>query len=300
MGSVGRYSPKLTQDQRDAVVRAVLDGWSASEVVAAAAAGELDGLKPFEISETACRDLRREAERNPLWLERVRRNGGSAVKQDEARAVAEASLAAAEEPDGQEAEEPEEPTEPDVFEKRDRDEARERAYMERQIERILAMDEPTAKDLHTLKTARDRIETLNKRAARRAPQASRAEPEEPELTPLERKLLAEDGQKPRVSLLSRRHYMGMRWVGAGLRVARAKDPGYSVVGKSGLELEQGGIDRPREYDREWCALGGTRNAEEPPEDRYEALSELLDREEAALEALEARADELDGGERPAA
>jgi hypothetical protein len=288
---MGRYSPKLTQDQRDAVVRAMLDGWSAPEVVKAAAEGELDGREPFAVSETACRDLFREAERNPQWLERVRRNGGAAVKQDETRAEAEASFAAADERGDQE---------PDVFERRDRAEADERAFLNRQIARVMALDEPTAKDLHALKTARDRIETLNKRAARRAPQASRAEPEEPELTPLERKLLAEDGQKPRVSLLSRRHYMGMRWVGAGLRVARAKDPGYSVVGKSGLELEQGGIDRPREYDREWCALGGTRNAEEPPEDRYEALSELLDREEAALEALEARADELDGGERPAA
>jgi hypothetical protein len=196
MGGMGRYSPRLTQDQRDAIVRAMLDGWSAAEVVKAAADGELEDLEPFEVSETACGDLRREAERNPLWVQRVRRNGGPAVKQDEARGVAEASHAAAEERDRQEPEDDQAAGKPDdqdeqldVFAKRDRQEAEERAYLERQIARVLAIDEPNAKDLHTLKTARDRIETLNQRAARKAPPASSPEAEEPELSPLEQELL---------------------------------------------------------------------------------------------------------------
>jgi hypothetical protein len=278
---MGRFSPKLTQDQRDAIVRAMLDGWSAAEVVKVAADGELEGLEPFEVSETACRDLRREAERNPLWIERVRRNGGPAGKEDEARAVAEASLAARDERNVPERSIPEGYT-PDEIE--------EREHLERQIERLVALEAPKTEDLRTLKTARDRIRQLNKRAARRAPQAFSPEPEEPELTPLEQELLAGDGQKPRVSLVTRRHYMSMRWVGASLRVARAKDPGYSAVGPE--------LQRPREYDRKWYALGGTQpgQAAEPPPDKYEALSELLDREEAALEALEARAHELDGSE----
>jgi hypothetical protein len=61
---MGRYSPNLTQHQRDAITQAMIAGKTAAEVVKAAAAGKLDDLPAFKVSETACRDLRADAERN--------------------------------------------------------------------------------------------------------------------------------------------------------------------------------------------------------------------------------------------
>jgi hypothetical protein len=60
---MGRYAPNLSNEQREAVTRAMLeDGMSAGEVVELAAAGQL-GLPAFEVSESTARDLRAEAER---------------------------------------------------------------------------------------------------------------------------------------------------------------------------------------------------------------------------------------------
>ena len=54
---MGRYSPHYTDDQRTAVVRAVVEkGMTATQAVEAAAAGEL-GIDPFEMPAVTARGL---------------------------------------------------------------------------------------------------------------------------------------------------------------------------------------------------------------------------------------------------
>lgn len=63
MGHMGRWTPKHTDEQRQAVIRAQLeDGLSAEEAVALASTGEL-WPEPFEMSATQARELARQARR---------------------------------------------------------------------------------------------------------------------------------------------------------------------------------------------------------------------------------------------
>ena len=59
---MGRYAEKHSQQQRDAVIAAQLEGMSAEEAVERAGAGEL-GLEPFSMSPSQARDLAAEARR---------------------------------------------------------------------------------------------------------------------------------------------------------------------------------------------------------------------------------------------
>ena len=62
---VGRFDPKYTDEQRDAIARAVNDrGMSAPEAVRAAAEG-LDGLEPFTMPESTARDVAGVARQQP-------------------------------------------------------------------------------------------------------------------------------------------------------------------------------------------------------------------------------------------
>jgi transposase len=62
---MGRWAPKFSARERQAVTSAMVDrGMTAPAVVAAAAAGKLEeGLAPFEISESTARDWAKEARR---------------------------------------------------------------------------------------------------------------------------------------------------------------------------------------------------------------------------------------------
>jgi hypothetical protein len=85
---MGRWAHKLSDEQKAAVVRAMLeDAMGAEEVVELAAGGELYGLEPFDISPSTVRELRAEAERERPT------NGGPKTEHDRARAIAEATLA---------------------------------------------------------------------------------------------------------------------------------------------------------------------------------------------------------------
>jgi hypothetical protein len=113
-------------------------GLSAAETARAAQAGELEGLPPTRVSETTCRDLAAEARR-----ERSTQSNGTATSEsEEARELGDAMAA----------------------------EADERAFLERQIARIKAIEQPTAKDLHALRTAMNALGDIDRREAKRAPQ----------------------------------------------------------------------------------------------------------------------------------
>lgn len=84
---MGRYDPRLSDDMRDALVRAQLDdGMSAPEAAKAATAGELG--EPFDVSETTCRTLAREAKRD-----RPRAARDEPDEPDRVRAIAEKTIA---------------------------------------------------------------------------------------------------------------------------------------------------------------------------------------------------------------
>jgi hypothetical protein len=137
MGGMGRWVPNLSQDERDAVTRAMLGGMTAPEVVAAAAAGELEGLPPFNISETATRDLRAEAER--ALPNRGRGTNGA----------------------------------PGPGPPADQSEAAEREYLDEQIARLRSIKEPTADQFYELKAAMHTRDSIDRRAAKQAARASR-------------------------------------------------------------------------------------------------------------------------------
>jgi hypothetical protein len=82
---MGRWSPHLGEDQRDAIARAMLARKTAAEVASAVAAGELDQLPPFDVSETTCRDIRAEQERRQ---DRAEGNGHAAAEESEAVRIA--------------------------------------------------------------------------------------------------------------------------------------------------------------------------------------------------------------------
>jgi hypothetical protein len=85
---MGRFDLKLNADQREAIIRAKADaGLTAREVVELAADG-LDGLKPFEVSETVVNDLVREERQ-----ERGHTDPPNIDAVDDVRAHAEAQLA---------------------------------------------------------------------------------------------------------------------------------------------------------------------------------------------------------------
>ena len=141
MRRMGRFAMQLNPRIRDILIAAQLEqGMSAAETARAAQAGELEGLPPTRVSETSCGELRAEAERE---------RGNYSL-----------------------ANTPGPPT--------DQAEASERAYLEQQIARIRAIEEPTAKQITTLREAMRGLEDIEKRATRRAPRRPEPEPEDVE------------------------------------------------------------------------------------------------------------------------
>jgi hypothetical protein len=135
---MGRYAMQLNEKIRAVLIAAQLEyGLSAAETARAAQAGELEGLPPTQVSETTCRDLAAEARRGRS----TQSNGTATTELDEARELGEAMAA----------------------------EADERAYLEKQIARIKAIEEPTAKDLHALRTAMNALGDIDRRQAKRTP-----------------------------------------------------------------------------------------------------------------------------------
>jgi hypothetical protein len=135
---MGRYAMQLNEKIRAVLIAAQLEyGLSAAETARAAEAGELEDLPPTQVSETTCRDLAAEARRGRS----TQSNGTATSESDEARELGDAMAA----------------------------EADERTYLEKQIARIKAIEEPTAKDLHALCTAMNALSDIDRREAKRAP-----------------------------------------------------------------------------------------------------------------------------------
>lgn len=66
LAAVGRFHPKYTDEQREAIARAMNDRrMSAPEAVKAAAEGGLEGLPSFEMPESTARDIANTARRQP-------------------------------------------------------------------------------------------------------------------------------------------------------------------------------------------------------------------------------------------
>jgi hypothetical protein len=247
---------------RSILVAAQLEqGLSAAETARAAQAGELEGLPPTRVSETTCHDLAAEAGR-----ERATQSNGSATSdEDRTRELGDAMAA----------------------------EADERAYLEQQIARIKTISEPTSTDLRALRTAMAALGDIKKREARRAPRRPVEPGPQAEHSPLLEKLLAAARDEPRqdnLPLADRRHQLGKRWVHASIRRVRAEHPDwdtFAVTRHAGLN---GG--RPWQFTQKWRRLGGDSHRDLTPE-QHQALEDLLDREEAELEQLEVRAQELE-------
>jgi hypothetical protein len=126
---MGRWAPQHDTRERQACIRAHLDGTAAAAIVRAAAAGELeDGLEPFAVSESAVRQ----------WAKKAQlKNPGPAPA------------------------EPDPPPEPDPID------TRVRHIAEKTIDRIEALDKPAGKDLADLRTAYSIIDDVNRRQQRR-------------------------------------------------------------------------------------------------------------------------------------
>jgi uncharacterized protein (DUF1800 family) len=135
---MARCDERHSQEQRDAVIAAQLEGMGAEEAVARAATGEL-GLEPFEMGASTARDLAAEARRAgaPTGLSPV-----------------------------------------------DQAEAEERAYLEAQVARIRAIEEPTPKQVSTMREAMRALEDIKRRAAKRAIHRPPKPAEDGELSPL--------------------------------------------------------------------------------------------------------------------
>jgi hypothetical protein len=86
---MGRLSPHFSDEQRQAWIGAMLDGYSAQEAAGAAATGEL-GLDPFEVAPSTIRG----------WLEFYRRTEGveqsGSQEAKQARRMAQETIAAVE------------------------------------------------------------------------------------------------------------------------------------------------------------------------------------------------------------
>jgi hypothetical protein len=242
-------------------------------------------LEPFEISASQAGELARKAQRHRACNEH-------AISEDgRAREIADATAAIREE---------QEPVA--------QSEDAELEYLEEQIARIRAIEEPTPQQLSTLREAmRARNEIERQAAQRRAPLPA---PKDGEPSDLAKRLLARReahdrataaGERcplhcsycSRPSLVDRRHQLDKRWVTASLGVVRAQHPGLDGLAVCNHPTGRSLLSRrERRLDQEWLALGGHnpwwhQHADDLALDAYDRLSELLDCDEAELEQLEA-------------